>query len=297
MLINEICKKCSLTKKAVEYYIEQKLVFPTMQENGYRCFTEEDAERLKKISILRNLGLSVAEICNVLSDESSVVMQEIAGRKKLEIAALQEKQNLIQELANNQNWEHVHDKLQQLEKKQSIMERLQNVFPGYYGRYACVHFAPYLNEPVVTDEQQAAFNTIIEFLDNTDFAISEDLQRYLDEVNEAIARCEDGMDGFAGKMSSSINDAVRNPEKFFADNREVIEKIMTYMKSDEYKASPAYRLKESFRQFGRTSGYNDIFIPAMCRLSQSYREYQEKLKNADEKLLQVYPQYANLLNI
>ena len=103
------------------------------------------------------------------------------------------------------------------------------------------------------------------------------------------------MDGFAGKMSSSINDAVRNPEKFFADNREVIEKIMTYMESDEYKASPAYRLKESFRQFGKVSGYNDIFIPAMCRLSKSYREYQDKMKKADEKLLQDYPQYANIL--
>lgn len=54
MLINEICKKCSLTKKAVEYYIEQGLVVPTMQENGYRTFSGEDAERLIKISILRN---------------------------------------------------------------------------------------------------------------------------------------------------------------------------------------------------------------------------------------------------
>ena len=295
MLINEVCKKCSLTKKAVEYYIEQGLICPSAQENGYRCFTEEDAERLKKISVLRNLGLSVAEIRNVLLDESGAVMQEIAGRKKLEITALEERQKLIQELVNNQDWEYVHDKLQQLEKKQSIIERLQNVFPGYYGRYACVHFAPYLNEPVVTDEQQEAFNTIIEFLDNANFDIPEDLQRYLDEVNEAIARCEDGMDGFAGKMSSGIQDAVQDPAKFLENNREVIENYMAYIESDEYKASPAYRLKESFRQFGKMSGYNDIFIPAMCRLSKSYQEYQEKLKKADEKLLQDYPQYANIL--
>ena len=296
MFINEVCKKCSLTKKAIEYYIEQGLICPSVQENGYRCFSKEDAERLKKISILRNLGLSITEIRVVLSGRNAAALNEIAAKKKLEITALEEKQNLIQELAVNHDWEHVHDKLQQLEKKQTILERLQNVFPGYYGRYACVHFAPYLNEPVVTDEQQEAFNTIIEFLDNANFDIPEDLQRYLDEVNEAIARCEDGMDGFAGKMSSGINDAVQNPDKFFADNREVIEKIMTYRESDEYKASPAYRLKESFRQFGKVSGYNDIFIPAMCRLSKSYREYQDKMKKADEKLLQNYPQYANLLN-
>lgn len=293
MLINEVCKICSLTKKAVEYYIEQGLIIPTMQENGYRSFSEEDVERLKKISVLRNLGLSVADIRVVLSDQDVAALNEIAGRKKIEITALEEKQKLIQELAVNHDWEHVHDKLQQLEKKQSIIERLQNVFPGYYGRYACVHFAPYLNEPIVTDEQQEAFKTIIEFLDNTDFDISEDLQKYLDEVlSEAVARFEDGMDGFVEKMSSGIQDAVQDPEKFLENNREVIENYMAYKESDEYKASPTYQLKESFRQFGKTSGYNDIFIPAMCRLSKSYREYQEKLKKVDEKLMQEYPQYV-----
>ena len=296
MLINEVCKKCSLTKKAVEYYIEQGLIVTTMQENGYRCFTEEDAERLKKISILRNLGLSIAEIRVVLSDRNAAALYEVAAKKKLEITALEEKQKLIQELVNNQDWECVHDKLRQLEKRQFILERLQNIFPGYYGRYACVHFAPYLNEPAVTDEQQEAFNTIIDFLDNTDFDIPDDLQGYLDEVlDEAAAHCENGLDGFAEKMSVSIQEAVRDPEQFLADNREIIENYMVYRESDEYKASDAYRLQESFRQFGRVSGYNDIFIPAMCRLSKSYREYHEALERANEKLMRDYPQYIDSL--
>lgn len=292
MLINEVCKKCSLTKKAVEYYIEQGLVVPAMQENGYRSFTEEDVERLKKISILRNLGLSIADIRIVLSDRNTVALKEIAGAKKLEISALEEKQKLLQELAESQNWEKTHDELQQLEKKQSILERLQNVFPGYYGRYVCTHFAPYLNEPLVTDEQQEAFNTIIEFLDNTDFDIPDDLRQYLDEVlSEAATRCENGIDGFAEKMSASMREAVQDPEKFLEENREIIEIYQAYKKSDAYKASPTYRLEESLRQFGKLSGYNDIFIPAMCRLSQSYREYQEKSRKADEKLMREYPQY------
>ena len=44
MLVNEVCKKCSLTKKAIEYYVEQGLVSPQIQENGYRVFSEEDVE-------------------------------------------------------------------------------------------------------------------------------------------------------------------------------------------------------------------------------------------------------------
>lgn len=296
MLINEVCKKCSLTRKAVEYYIEQGLVVPTMQENGYRCFTVEDVERLKKISILRNLGLSVADIGAALSDRNESLLKEISHRKKMEITALQAKQSLLQELADKHDWEQVRDKLQQLEKRQSILERLQNVFPGYYGRYACTHFAPYLNEPVVMDEQQEAFHTIIEFLDNTDFDIPDDLRQYLDEVlDETIVRCENGLDGFAEKMSVSMNNFVQEPDQFLADYREIIEEYMAYVQTDEYRASDTYRLQESFRQFGKVSGYNDIFIPAMCRLSKTYREYQEKLKKADEKLLQDYPQYANIL--
>ena len=295
MLINEVCKKCSLTKKAVEYYIEQGLVVPAIQENGYRSFTEEDAQRLKKIAVLRNLGLSTADIRTVLSDQNPEALKEIAGVKKLEITALEEKQRLLQELADSRNWEQAHDKLQQLEKKQSVLERLQNVFPGYYGKYACSHFAPYLNEPIVTDEQQEAFDTIIDFLDSTDFSIPKDLQKYLDEtLDETAARFENGLDGFAEKVSSNINEAVQNPEKFLEDNREIIECYMAYKETDEYKSSPAYQLEESLRQFGKVSGYNDIFIPALCRLSNSYREYQEAMERANEKLLQEYPQYANL---
>lgn len=108
MLINEICKKCSLTKKAVEYYIGQGLVVPTMQENGYRSFAKEDAERLKKISVLRGLDLSTAEIRVVLSDQAVNTLNDIVGKKKLEISARQEKQKLIQELADTHDWELVY---------------------------------------------------------------------------------------------------------------------------------------------------------------------------------------------
>jgi len=36
------------------------------------------------------------------------------------------------------------------------------------------------------------------------------------------------------------------------------------------------------KSFGETSGYNDIFIPAMRRLSPSYEEYYQNLMKANE---------------
>ena len=56
MLINEVCKECNLTKKAVEYYTEQGLIQPRITENGYRQFSETDALKLKRIAVLRGLG-------------------------------------------------------------------------------------------------------------------------------------------------------------------------------------------------------------------------------------------------
>ena len=286
MLINEVCKQCSLTKKAVEYYMGQGLISPAVQKNGYRNFSDEDVERLKKISVLRSLGLSVADIQSILSSQNVTSLNEIFHRKNLQITVLQEKQKLIQELAANHDWEQIQAKLQLLEQKHSILERIINVYPGHYGRFICLHFAAYLNELILTDEQQEAFNTIIAFLDNVDFDIPADMQTYLDE---AISNPDQTL---IESMSDNVNNAIQDMGKYIADNREQIENYIAYKKSEEYKSTPAYRLEGLLRQFNSMSGYNEIFLPAMCRLSKSYREYHETLLRADEKFKQEYSQYG-----
>lgn len=65
MLINEVCKRCGLTKKAIEYYEEQGLTRPQIMENGYRVFSEDDVIQLNKIAVLRGLGISVSDIKTV----------------------------------------------------------------------------------------------------------------------------------------------------------------------------------------------------------------------------------------
>lgn len=279
MFINEVCKECSLTKKAVEYYVEQGLVTPAVLENGYRDFSDEDAVCLKKVSVLRGLGLAVADIKKVLANQTGA-LDEILRQKNLEITLLQEKQGLIRELAKEHDWTAVSEKLRQLEKKQTILERMRKAFPGYYGSYVCCHFAPYLDEPVVTDGQKSAFDTIIAFLDSVSFDIPEELREYYDEVCGAVT---------GSNMSGGMEDAVRDIDKFIDENREAVETYLAYKQSDEYKQSLAYRLAEAMRQFASASGYNDIFIPAMCRLSSSYREYHKALDKADERFLQRYP--------
>ena len=45
-----------------------------------------------------------------------------------------------------------------------------------------LHFAPFLGEPIQTEEQRIAFEEIICFLDNMKTSIPDDLQEYLAEA-------------------------------------------------------------------------------------------------------------------
>ncbi len=283
MLINEVCQKCRLTKKAIEYYVEQQLVQPEILENGYRNFSIGNVERLKKIAILRRLGLSVQSIKEVLDEGGQAVLYKVSESKRIEIEAEKAKQTLVQQLAEKQDWEYTNSQLEILEKSQTILQRLLNVFPGYYGKYISLHFARYLNEPIVSDEQQEAFKTVIDFLDNVNFELPSDLQQYLDEI------AKDFDETFVENIFANMNDAISDTEKYMAENKELLERYMQLKQSDEFKASPAYKLQELLRKLNSENGYDTIFIPAMKKLSLSYRKYHDGLEKANAVFLNKYP--------
>ncbi len=70
MLINEVSKITGLTKKAIEYYMLQGLITPSVLENGYRDYSQENVDQLAKISVLRKLGIGIEDIRKVLLDET-----------------------------------------------------------------------------------------------------------------------------------------------------------------------------------------------------------------------------------
>lgn len=283
MFINEVCQKCRLTKKAIEYYVEQRLVQPKILENGYRNFSIDDVKRLKKIAILRRLGLSVQSIKEVLNSGEQAALYKVSESKRIEIETDKAKQLLIQKLAEKQDWEYTNSQLEILEKSQTILQRLLNVFPGYYGKCINLHFARYLNEPIVSDEQQEAFKTVIDFLDDINLELPSDLQQYLDEITR------DFDETIIENVFTNINDVISDTEKYMEENKEILEQYMQLKQSDKFKNSMAYRLQELLRKINSENGYNTIFIPAMKKLSQSYREYHNKLEKANTIFLNKYP--------
>ena len=84
--------------------------------------------------------------------------------------------------------------------------------------------------------------------------------------------------------------ALADPEQYIHNNKEMLEQYRAVVESEEYKTTPAYRLQEYLKQFQMESGYNDVFIPAMQRLSPAYREYYKALQAANEVFVQHFRQ-------
>ena len=291
MFINEVSKITDLTKKAIEYYTLKGLISPNILENGYRDYNENDIERLNKISVLRELGISTDEIKMVLSDVSRSTLQTISVRKELSFQREKAKKSILDKLSNGQSYSEVSSELQAIDNSKTITEKLLEAFPGYYGRFICLHFARFLNEPIKTDRQKSAYEKIISFLDNApSLTLPEDLQKYLFEGTKHIGTEQ------ITEIIEKTKKSIENPDNFLSNNKKMLEQYLAYKQSDEYKSSPVCKIMERTKEFNSTSGYNDVFIPALKELSSSYSEYYKQLEIANKKLLAQYPEIEKMYN-
>lgn len=62
MRIQELERKTGLERPSIRFYEKEGLLNPQRQENGYREYSDEDVALLKKIKLLRQLGISVEKI-------------------------------------------------------------------------------------------------------------------------------------------------------------------------------------------------------------------------------------------
>jgi len=291
VLINEVSKITGLTKKAIEYYVERELLYPSILENGYRDFSKAQVEQLQKISILRKLGINTEEIKSLLSEKSKSYLQTLSVQKELNIQREQAKKSILDKLASGKEYSEISVELQMVENSKTITEKLLDAFPGYYGRFICLHFARFLNEPITTDSQQSAYKKIISFLDNTPpLKLPEDLQEYLIEGTKNIGTVQ------IKEIIENTEKSIENPDDFLSNNKEILKQYLIYKQSEEYKNSPAHKIISLIKDFNNVSGYNDVFIPALRELSSSYDDYYKQLKKANDKLLNEYPDIENLID-
>lgn len=287
MKINEVANITGLTKKAINYYQEKGIISPKQDENGYREFSESDIDILKQVSLFRSLGLTLNEIRKIT--ESKFPKEELRKciiNKQMENELRNKQTELLEKLLYNRDLDEINEEIRELNKKKSIKERLLEIFPGFYGRFYLIHFSRFLEEPIKTEEQEEAYNTIIDFLDSINPPeLPHDI---LNEIDETL---DFWTDDKIEEIENNKLQSIENPEKFLMDYSEEIKKYQDFKDSDEYLSSSYGILMETMKAFGESSGYNDIFIPAMRKLSPSYDKYYENLLKANEVFLEKFPNY------
>lgn len=291
MQIHELCNRCHVTKKAVEYYIGKGLLYPQLSENGYRHFSDEDAAMVDKITLLRRLGMSVADIRSFLSngDKNSIAL----ALKGSQLKAMEQVRNRLDcldiLLQNGCELEVCAGSIcSRLGEPEQILEKLRLAFPGDYGVFLGIHFGHFLNTGIDGEEKAAAYQRILGFLDAVPkLEFPDDLEPLFNQLMKNSPESVQAMDD---AFFAAINDF----DGFMKDKQDFIKQYLEYRTSDEYLSGSVYRMQRILKQFMQSSGYYDVFIPNLMILSDSYKAYHTKLTALNDEMLTKYPELSVL---
>lgn len=278
MLRNEAQEKTALSRKAIEYYEEKGLVHPKKLENGYRDYSDGDVEVLKKISLLRNLGLSISEIALYL-DSKEEVLASILRRKEHELDICEKRKNVLNLIVKGESIDLINEELAIIEAQETIYDKLIRIFPGYFGQLIFSSYKIFLNESLNKDEE-AAFNEYIKFLDSLpNFELSKEEKDYIEAISSS----------FDMKALDDVNKgkllAVENAETWLEDHKDYIKAYKEYKNTDEYKNSLIKLIQDKLKMFMQENNYYEKAIPLIRKFSKSYDAYYEKLLKANEEYL------------
>ena len=279
MTMAQICARCGLTKKAVEYYERKGLIQPLYRENGYRDYSEAEVKRLQEIAVLRRLGLSVAEIGAMLDTEH----KQAALRKHRHVAALQQQARaqqmdaLIADYDIERAFAEVDD-----EKLLSIRERLAWAFPGDFGVFTSLHFGHFLDGRIDSPAKQAAYDDMVRYLETVDFQIPEALSALWQEATQAAVHME-------GAQHEGMQTMLDAPAQYFDEHAQFIEDYLAFRHSQEYAQSPAGQLMEAVTAFQQMSGYDKHIVANMRILSDAYAAYWNDLQAANAQFIARFP--------
>lgn len=280
MLRNEVQDKTNLSRKAIEYYEEKGLIHPIKLENGYRDYSDEDVEVLKKISLLRNLGLSISEIALYL-DSKEEALASILRRKEHELDICEKRKNVLKLIVKGESVDLINDELAIIEAQETIYDKLIRIFPGYFGQLIFSSYKIFLNESLNKDEE-AAFNEYIKFLDSLpNFELSKEEKDYIEAISSS----------FDMKTLDDLNKekliAIENSKTWLEENEDYIKAYKEYKNSEDYQNSLMKSVQDKLKMFMQENNYYEKAIPLIRKFSKSYDAYYEKLLKANEEYLKI----------
>lgn len=135
----EIAKLAGVTVRTVQYYDSRGILMPSdFSEGGRRLYTQEDLKKLKVICFLRDLGIPINSISEILTSENAekvisllleqqllILQEEIAEREKQRDTIL----GMQKELKGMQTFslEYLNDIAYQMKNKKELNKVRRNV--------------------------------------------------------------------------------------------------------------------------------------------------------------------------
>lgn len=278
MLRHEIQNKTGLTRKALEYYEEKGLVHPQKLENGYREYSAKDQAILHKISLFRKLGLSLSEIEQCLSrGEHSLTC---VLRKREHQSAMEEKKKAVmREILQGETQERLLEKIASIEAEETIYEKLEKAFPGYFGQMIFSAYQPFLNE-VLTEEGAEAYAEYVRYLDALpSLPLSQEEQKYLDEVSAPFDMAT------LKRVNEEKVSAMEKGASWWEDNEAFVRQYEAYKNSAAYQNSLMKHIQDKLSRFLKENKYYETAIPLIRKFSLSYDAYYQKALKANEEYL------------
>ena len=271
MLLSEIAEKVGMTKRAVKYYEEKKLLSVKKDANGYRNYTEEDMERLKCISVYRKLGIGIPDIRTLLETDDQSTLQ------RLYLEKLEEKEIRDSEIEALKLFMEDHDSIKADEALdyETINGAIESLIPGEWNDYFKNHFRPFLNIRITTEEQRQALKTLLSYCDDTTIKIPLIMK-------------------WGIRLAGGIAKETKTAEEMISYYRDMSEADYALLKENALKGAklksgilkyhPVYIAQRKMQKQFQDKGYNDIFIPNLKRLSPLYCQYKEALDRVNDRI-------------
>lgn len=272
MLLNEIIKEVGMTKRAIKYYEEKGLLIVNKDNNGYRNYSKQDVDTLKKISVYRKLGIGIKDIQKLLKTDNKSILLHIYQEKLQEHVLQNSELKALKQFIDDGN----ANKANELLDYQTVENAIESLLPGKeWANYFKSHFKPFLNIKLITPEQKQALQNILEYCDKTTLKIP-----FMMEIGMKIANTISQESRTADEMIAYYRDMNENEysklkEKVYAGVK---------MKTGMMKYHPSFIAQRKMQKELQNKGYNDIFLPNLMVLSPKYAEYKKSLDALNNRI-------------
>ena len=272
MLLNEIIKEVGMTKRAVKYYEEKGLLTVNKDNNGYRNYSKQDVDTLKKISVYRKLGIGIKDIQKLLKTDNKSILLHIYQEKLQEHVLQDSELKALKQFIDDGN----ADKANELLDYQTVENAIESLLPGKeWTNYFKSHFKPFLNIKLITPEQKQALQNILEYCDKTTLKIPFMMQIGMKIANTISQESRTADEMIAYYRDMNENEYSKLKEKVYAGVK---------MKTGMMKYHPSFIAQRKMQKELQNKGYNDIFLPNLMVLSPKYAEYKKSLDALNNRI-------------